>query len=323
MFVSVIVPTYNRREDARRTLLSLAKQSYPAWQYEVVVADDGSTDGTGEMVESLELPYHLAYAWQPNKGRCAARNLGLSRARGNLILFLDGDMTAAPQLIAEHARSHGEHGRVLVRGAIRLAPELLTTPFMRYGLAALDDVSALLDEDGYLPFSQALTGNLSIKRRDLDGIGGFDERLDSGYAWDDTDLGYRAQKAGLRLLYNPAALSYHHDRVTTLEQQCRRIWLASKTIPLLFAKHPELRGQVRRYVDKEPVMWGREPARLTAKKLARRLLAAPPALGSLKLAVRGLERFYPSPALLHRCYALIVGSYALKGYQEGLRSGTK
>jgi GT2 family glycosyltransferase len=191
---------------------------------------------------------------------------------------------------------------------------------MRYGLAALDDVSYLLDSDGFLPSSQTLTGNLSIRRAHLAEIGGFDEGLDAGYAWDDVDLGYRAHLAGLCLFYNPAALSFHNDRVRTLEEQCRRIWLASKTIPLLFAKHPELRGQIRRYVDKEPVAWGRDSVHLTVRKLARRALATAPLLGALKLVVRGLEHFYPSPTALRRCYGLVVGSYALRGYREGLRN---
>jgi glycosyltransferase involved in cell wall biosynthesis len=320
VYASIVVPTYNRCAAVEQALRSMAAQSHPPSAYEVVVADDGSDDGTREMVSALQVPYRLVYAWQPNRGRCAARNLGLSRATGELILFLDGDMVAVPGLVAEHLRSHGERERVLVRGDIRLAPELQVSPYLRHGLAASDHVGHLLDREGCLPFSQALTGNLSIKRRHLDEIGSFDESLDAGYAWDDVDLGYRAHLAGLRLLYNPAAQSYHHDWVTTLDQQCQRMWLASKTVPLLFAKHPELRGQLRRYVDKVPLAWGQDPPRLLARKLARQMLATGPAVAGLKLAVRWLERHHPSPTLLRRCYGLIIGGYAVRGYREGLRS---
>jgi GT2 family glycosyltransferase len=319
--VSVVVPTYNRREDLWQTLTSLAEQSYGSSQYEVIVADDGSTDGTGEMVQSLETPYSLVYAWQTNRGRCAARNLGIGRAKGELILFLDGDMIATPDLVAEHVRSHLARNRVLVRGKTPLWMSQPMTLFEENSLARWCDVEHLVEAEGYLPFGQANTQNLSIKREHLAEIGNFDEVLDVGYAWDDTELAYRAHKAGLRLFYNPAAIAYHNDRVRTLEKQCGRIRLASRNVPLLFQMHPELQGQLRRYVDKVPIAWGRDPAGLVARKVARHALATAPLLGGLKVAAWGLERFYPSPALLRRCYGLIIGSYALKGYREGSRSG--
>ena len=88
--VSVLIPTFQRRELVRRAVASVVAQTYR--DFELIVIDDGSTDGTREMLESLDtrgLRFH--YRWQPNRGVAAARNVGLELARGEIIAFLDSD----------------------------------------------------------------------------------------------------------------------------------------------------------------------------------------------------------------------------------------
>ncbi|MBN2577548.1 MAG: glycosyltransferase [Pirellulales bacterium] len=85
--VSVIIPTYNRRRVIGESILSVLNQSYS--NLELIVVDDGSTDGTEKWVRSISSV--IRYFWQPNAGVAAARNQGLAAARGELIAFQDSD----------------------------------------------------------------------------------------------------------------------------------------------------------------------------------------------------------------------------------------
>jgi glycosyltransferase involved in cell wall biosynthesis len=85
--VSICIPTYNRKNYLRETLGSVFAQTYK--DYEVIVVDDGSTDGTGEMIKNSV--YKVRYYWQQNSGESAARNMLVELADGKFITFIDSD----------------------------------------------------------------------------------------------------------------------------------------------------------------------------------------------------------------------------------------
>lgn len=93
MRISVIIPTYNEEQSVKDCLESLAKQSFG--DFEVIVVDDGSTDNTATIIKSL-ITYHpslITLLLQKHKGPGAARNLGVKEARGEILVFVDADMT--------------------------------------------------------------------------------------------------------------------------------------------------------------------------------------------------------------------------------------
>src|SRR5579871_3703434 len=99
--ISVVIPTYNRREQLRRTLDSLVAQRFPAAGFEVVVADDGSSDGTGDMVRSFEDRLAVRYWFQEDLGfrAAAARNAGARLATAPILAFLDAGTIAGPDFV--------------------------------------------------------------------------------------------------------------------------------------------------------------------------------------------------------------------------------
>jgi len=126
--VSVIVPTYNRKAILEKCLRALLDQTFPADRYEIVVVDDGSTDGTRDMVEHLIRQWHgrapaagaigevheaagtaacpLVYRYRAHTSAAAARNEGIRAARGVLLIFLDSDIVTRANFVEAHVKAH-------------------------------------------------------------------------------------------------------------------------------------------------------------------------------------------------------------------------
>jgi glycosyltransferase involved in cell wall biosynthesis len=112
--VSICIPTYNRREYLKETLDSVLSQTYK--NYEIVIVDDGSTDGTEETVKRLGIP--VTYYWQKNAGDAAARNKLIELARGEYISFIDSDDLLMPDSIARMVNAiEAENEDVIVYGS--------------------------------------------------------------------------------------------------------------------------------------------------------------------------------------------------------------
>lgn len=114
--VSVIIPTYNKKDFLEITLTALGFQTYPRDRFEVVVINDGSTDPTETLVSSLKTPYQINYTRQENRGRSAARNRGIEKAKGKTIIFIDDDCVPAPTFIESHMQSHSKDDTTIVLG---------------------------------------------------------------------------------------------------------------------------------------------------------------------------------------------------------------
>jgi len=110
--VSVVVPAYNEKECIAHTLNSLAASTHPI---EILVVDDGSTDGTADIVEAMGLP-NVRVLRQPNAGKPAALNNGIANARHELIVMMDGDTVFEPTTIRELVRPFADPGVGAVAG---------------------------------------------------------------------------------------------------------------------------------------------------------------------------------------------------------------
>jgi glycosyltransferase involved in cell wall biosynthesis len=231
--VSVVVPTFNRKHILAKAIRAHLAQSALGEIKEILVVDDGSTDGTEVQVSALttETSVPIHYCRQSNRGQAAARNLGIREATGEIILFTDDDIIPHPDLLVEHLRWHDRHPelQVAVLGYVTWSPEVRPTPFMEWlGLDGPLFAYRQFSGKTELDFRAFYTCNLSLKRGFLRQAGSFDEDF-RGYGFEDTELGYRLQKNGLRLLYNPDALAYHHKHVTFAEA-CRRAELVGLSL---------------------------------------------------------------------------------------------
>lgn len=243
--VSVIIPTYNRREILLRALAALADQTYPAAQFEVLVCDDGSTDDTAIQVAQLVTPYRLIYLRRDNGGPAAARNLGLPRARGEIILILNDDAIAAPDLVARHVqaqvRLQQKQVKAAVLGIFTPKREEFSSPFLE--LLHQSDVNfrySKMQPHQFYDYRHFWTCNLSLPRAAFDVAGLFDEDF---WAAEDIDLGYRLEQHGYRIYYDPSCKA-EHDHPFDFKAFCPHRLLVGRNLVLLAKKHPEITGAV-------------------------------------------------------------------------------
>jgi glycosyltransferase involved in cell wall biosynthesis len=233
MEISVVVPTYNNRDVLRRTLEALERQAFPAGEYEILVADDGSTDGTAEMVQEVRGPAPVRYLAQANAGRSAARNLGARAARGRILLFVDSDVWATPGLLSAHHRHYPPRARKLgVQGPSPTHPDARVTPFMKVKEITPD---LTVRRRRNLSPVHVITRNFSVLREEFEGAGGFDERF-TGYGWEDIELAMRLQSRGVTFEYEPEALAYHYH-VETLEGSRKKLRQAGEGAVYFWRKH--------------------------------------------------------------------------------------
>ena len=220
---------------------SLARQDLPASDYEVIVVADGCTDGTMQLLQSWKAPYALTSVEQtPGRGAAAARNAGAARASADLLLFLDDDMEASPQLLSEHVRSHRQQPGCVVLGYFPMQPPAPDDDvFTKAARIWWADEFANRSHRGYrYTFKDLCTGNVSLSRVSFLRLGGFDEQIGRG-AGEDYELGYRLIQHGVRFQYVPQAASIHHT-VQPLEVNLRRAEQEGYGQALLVRRHPEL-----------------------------------------------------------------------------------
>lgn len=269
--LSVIIPTYNNRETLRRTLDAVAGQDLAPERYEVVVLDDGSTDGTEEMLAAYTAPVELLYHWQPNAGRAAARNAGSRLARGRILFYLDSDIIARPDLLSRHLQYYeGRSGPIGVQGRTLVHPDVKVTPYMKTK-ELVPDLTPRRTEN--LSPYHVITRNLSIRAEDLWAVDGFDESF-PGYGWEDIELGLRLHARGVRFFYDAAAVGYHYD-VETLERSREKLRQAGEGAVYFWNKHGR-RGGLGFFLEIHPALlplkWLVYRSRLLARPM-RRLLA--------------------------------------------------
>lgn len=240
--LSVVIPTYDEPERLEAALKSLSQQDYPHEKIQIIVVDDASPYLDAERLQAAIAPLELQLLRnERNQGRARARNAALRVASGDIVVFLDSDMTVGANFLRAHAQRHQNHAEAVFVGNIRFAKEIPATSLTRY----LEGRGVhRVDEDKPIPFNCFVTGNSSVRRSSLLRVGFFDEDL-TAYGGEDLELGYRLHLAGIPLYYAPEALSYHYH-LRSLEPLCRLMQTyGSKSIPILLKKHPELDAVLR------------------------------------------------------------------------------
>lgn len=217
--ISVIIPTFNRSAILRRCLEHLAGQTLDAEQFEVIVCDDGSTDATAEVVRNLRTGFNLHYLCQENTGPAAARNLGVRKATGEYILFLNDDALLAPNALEIHLAEHQRlaNPKAAVLGLFSMHPEFTDTA--KPVGCCLDYSDLIFDYCTMQPdtpygYEKFYTCNISLNRAFMLTGDLFDAAFVRLAGGEDIEYGYRLQHRGTIIYYRPDCTALHAHAIT-------------------------------------------------------------------------------------------------------------
>lgn len=207
-YVSVIIPSFNSEDMISQCLEKILDQSYPKERYEVIVVDNASTDNSPAIIKT----FPVKYLYEPQKGPSAARNAGISQAKGEYLLFIDSDCLAEKDLIENHILAHirwkeKDPAVKVVGGGIRginknywaMCDNFCSWYQNHPGLAPRL-------EDGHLP-----TANLSVDRGIFKEAGFFDETLLYG---EDLMFCRKVIQRGYKIFFEPKAVIAHINRTS-------------------------------------------------------------------------------------------------------------
>ncbi|MGA8151706.1 MAG: glycosyltransferase [Terriglobales bacterium] len=234
MNITVILCTYNRCQSLANALASVASSVLPdSVDWEVLVVNNNSSDQTSEVVEEFRRRYpgRFRYLFEARQGKSHALNSGIREARGEVLAFMDDDVTVEPMWLVNLTTALRDGTWVGVGG--RVLPERNFSPphwlslSGRYGMGAilaffdLGEVAGELDRPPY-------GTNMAFRRNVFEKYGGF--RLDLGpcpgseMRNEDTEFGYRLLAAGERLWYEPSAVVHHPAPLTRLKKEYFLAW---------------------------------------------------------------------------------------------------
>lgn len=201
MKVSVIVPTYNRKEDLVKCLSGLYDLNYPKEDFEIIVVNDGSTDETKKFLEhEKERITNLEAIHKDNGGAGSARNKGIEVAKGEYIFFIDDDCIPKSDWIHRHLGCYDEYDVSGVDG-IQYPVDINLVEAFKLARYWKDNTEKMvLETEDANTVRSVTTNNLSYKKEVFEKSGTFDEEIMRGQ---DTEHGRRVLKAGFRILKNP------------------------------------------------------------------------------------------------------------------------
>lgn len=209
IMISVIIPTYNRLEKLKKTLECFGRQTLAKKYFEIIVVDDGGSDGTKDFMVDFQksADLNLKYAYLEHGGAGAARNFGLEKAMFPIVLFCGDDTFPDKNLLENHIASHQRKKNTAVLGLALWDKSEEVTDFMRWLAPSGPQFHySTIKDPSDAGFSHFYTCNISLEKKWFF-LEKFDEHFDC--AFEDVDLGLRLEKRGLKIIYEPKAKVFH------------------------------------------------------------------------------------------------------------------
>lgn len=208
MKISVVVITYNRKEFLKRCINSLVNQNFNKKDCEILIVDDGSNDGTKELIKNFQRIFsNIRYVYQYNKGFGAARNTGLDKAKGVIVAFTDDDCVVEKDWLKKIVYSFDRFSDATVVGGSILNPYNDKLSWAAY----------ILNFSSWFPLGKVRkvrdipTANIAYKKSDLYKLHFIEENKYLGY--EDSIFNFQLFKLGKVILFDPNIKVYHYHNI--------------------------------------------------------------------------------------------------------------
>jgi GT2 family glycosyltransferase len=275
---SIIIPTYRRPELLRNLLESLSRQQ-TSHAFEVIVVNDYPQDDLTALETEFSDISVSVINLSEDHGRSIARNTGVRSSSGDILIFVDDDMTVVEDFIDHHMKAHTQ-AQTAVIGNILSAPEYANDPFARY----IERQGVMKLKPGQeIPPQYFRTGNGSVSKQFFMDVGMFDESFRT-YG-EDLDLAWRLYYGGARFVFAQEAISYNHHPADIDDMMSKvREW-GRYTLPIFAKRHPKLTQALWVHLA-DPIQLGRESLTVSLKKIVLRVVLTPPIYGLARLIYR-------------------------------------
>ncbi len=238
-YFSIIIPSYNRSDELAELFESVCGLNFPKNSFEVIVADDGSTDDTPQLIKETQAKneFTLRYYTQQKKGPGAARNLGMEKAKGDFFIFIDSDVILPSDWLKNIAETVNKEQADAFGGPdtyLKSFPPLLKA--INYTMTSFITTGGLRGKKGkmlakYYPRSF----NMGLSRELWQKIGGFHPR----YYGEDIEFSHRIINAGAKVVFIESAYLYHKRR-TNLRKFFSQVYRMGSARIFLYKIDPSL-----------------------------------------------------------------------------------
>lgn len=223
--ISICISTWCRKELLKEMLLKLENQTIEKNRYEIIICDSYSKDGTKEMIEELKKKYqNIKYINNDKNILATKRNIGIDAANSNLIVFMDDDVIPEKSFIEAHIKAHKGKKNVVYCGNIKFPIEWIEkSNYYKYRNEIHKN-----EKKNELKFNRIVVMNMSFKKDEfLEKVGYVSEEF-IGYGGEDTELGWRISKSGLKMLFLEEALGWHYEKSPTIKHYGDKIYRLGK-----------------------------------------------------------------------------------------------
>lgn len=315
MKVSIIIPTHNRLEKLRETVEKLREQDFPTEDFEIIVVDDGSNPPV-TFEKDFTVSPEVKIVRLEGEERSVARNTGAREAGGELLIFVDDDISVKKDFVEKHWQAHQEFSEALAIGEILLPENSQKTPFGRFRQRL--EQNDIPRQRGLVAEKNFCTAqNMSVAKDLFLGLGGFDENIVSS---EDQEFALRHTAQGGKIIFLPEASAIHNDNALDIRGYCRRNEWGSRLMLPFYLRYPDFPPNVERERINGLTGWGKEPFSQSLRKTVKGIIASKPSVATLFKAADVLEKIAPDSLILDKVYRLLLGAHIFRGYRAAMKT---